>query len=238
MSRALWTHPIRVVCLVGLALFAGFASGGCAHAEYDILQPQELAQHVGTKNWVTVPMDPIEYQMIAADNHLIVRAYNRSNEPIQFVGEQSTVVDPAGQSHPLPLQNQTILPGSFIRLVLPPRRPRLAPSGPTIGIGIGGVFGSAGRFRRGFGYSRFGYGYGYHPFWYDHPRYYAVYGGGDEALYWNWKDEGRVRLVLVYRPQGGAGVPPPPDTRPFREGEGGPSGRMFSHEFAFRRVRV
>jgi hypothetical protein len=183
--------------------------------------------------------------MIAYEDHLVIQAHNLTDQNLLLLAEQSTVVDPSGQSHPLPLRNQTILPHSFAKLVLPPVRPQLVPTGPAINIGFGATYGSAyphyhGGHFHGYGY---GFGYGYAPYWYDPPRYYAIYGGDDASLYWTWPDGGQVRLVLVYlRPD----LPPPggpvPITSPSSAPIGPPpSGRPpepITHEFVFRMKKV
>ena len=239
MFRRNLTHLRQTVRVLTLALLvlAAFGAAGCAHAEYDIIRPADLAQHVGTKQYATAALDPLEYQMIAYEDHLIVRINNRSDEPIQLIAEQSAAIDPRGESHPLPVRNQTIFPGSRIKLILPPAHPRVVPSGPTIGIGIGGVFGSA-RPLHGRYYSAYGYGYGFDPFLYGPPRYYAVY-GGDDSPYWSWPDGGTVRLILVFQrapaipPPGSPAPPAGPDTRP----AGGPP-HTFTHEFVIRQKKV
>jgi hypothetical protein len=93
------------------------------------------------------------------------------------------VVDPGGQSHPL--RDLTIAPQSFGKLILPPMRPRLERQGPSIGIGVGGVFGSA-RHRR----------YGGGGFYDAGPQYMAVV--DDNALYWDWDGETTVSMTLVF----------------------------------------
>jgi hypothetical protein len=235
-------HPFRPAAqlLTNLIAAAAFLYvGGCAHAEFDLVQPQDLAQHIGTKQWATAPVAPVEYRMIAYEDHLVIQAHNHSDQDLVLLAEQSTVVDPSGQSHPLPLRNQTILPNSFAKLVLPPVRPQLVPTGPAINIGFGAAYGSAGHYH-GRRYFPYGYGYGHGPYWYDPPRYYAIYGGDDASLYWAWPDGGQVRLVLVYlRPEGAPGTPVPitaPTTGPSAAAPPF-SGRPepITHEFVFRK---
>lgn len=220
---------------VVLPLFAVFIVG-CSHSEYDLLQPPEFAQHIGTKQTVIAPMPPLEYRMLAYEDHLVLRIYNTGDQTIQLLSGQSTVVDPSGQSHPLPVQSQMILPGSYIKLILPPARGRVVPSGPTIGIGFGGVF-TSGRpyYGRGYGY---GLGYAYDPF-YDVPRYYAVY-NADQSLYWSWADGGNVRLVLVYRraTEASGAAAAHPTTAPSSPPPGSEAPATFTHEFVFRQKSV
>jgi hypothetical protein len=114
--------------------------------------------------------------------------FNPTKDTILLLGRLSSAVDPAGQSHPL--AEQTIAPASYVKLILPPMRPRLEPSGPTIGIGFGAV-----------GYrdetpAWAGPGYRYEPA--NQPRYLYVEDPGS-AMYWDWEGETDVRLTLVYR---------------------------------------
>lgn len=207
-------RPARCILLFVLAAAAA-SSAGCAKYEYDIVAPAELAQHVDAKGTaggvIERPDAPaLRYAMRTVDNRLVVHVHNPGDAPVRLLGDQSTAVDPRGQSHPL--RSQTIAPQSFIRLILPPQPPQVSPSGPSIGIGFGTVYG--GGYPHRYGYSRIGYGYGWDP-WYDYPRYYTVY--DENAVYWNWDGETEVRLVLVYQ-----------------RGEEKP----FNHEFVIRRRKM
>ena len=197
-----------IVCVVLLLVPL---AGGCARYEYDIVRPADLAQHVGTKQWTTFTLDDLEYRLRSYDNRLVALIYNRSEQPVRLSGEESTAVDPRGESHPL--RGRTILPGSHIKLILPPPRPRVRDYGPRFGFGMG--VGISRRYRR----DHFGYGtyddltdYG--------PRYYTVYDASD-ATYWAWPGEGNATIVLAYE-----------------RGERGEAGETFEHEFVFRRVRM
>ena len=194
------SHPV-VLTVVALSV------AGCARYEYDIVSPSEMAQHVGKKNDVVLSRDPLQYRLISGDNHLIMRIFNPTSDRVQLLGSQSVAVDPQGQSHPL--RSQTIAPHSFVKLILPPMLPEVAPSGPVIGIGIGAGFGYAGPF--GMGY----YDPLYDPMW-ERPRYYAVY-DTENTYYWDWSDEGDVRLTLVFQRD---------DQKP------------FSQEFVFHRRKM
>ncbi|MDB5295187.1 MAG: hypothetical protein JWO31_1170 [Phycisphaerales bacterium] len=185
-----------------LALLAG-PLVGCARYEYDVVAPSEFAQHVGTKAWGSAVREPLEYKFITVEDRLVVQVYNRSADAVRLLGDRSVVVDPRGQSHPV--RPQTIAPGSFVKIVLPPLPPRLERTGPSIGFGVGLGFGSAGYRGRGasggLGYDGPGYdgplGSGL-----DEPRYYAVVDPSDTAI-WTWDGEGKVRLTLVYDIGGG-----------------------------------
>jgi hypothetical protein len=118
------------------------------------------------------------------DNRLVVRVFNPTEDPIELLGDKSTVVAPTGQSHPL--RGQTIAPRSHAKLILPPRRPRAYNSaGPTFGVGVGMRVDAR---DRGYPDDHFGYA----------PRYVTVYDGGN-ALYWDWNGETEIRLTLVYQ---------------------------------------
>ena len=71
-----------------------------------------------------LPTGPLEYHFIAAEDRLVVRVFNRGNEPLKFVGEQSSMVDPAGLSHAL--RSLTIPPQSHMKLIIP-RQPTSNP---------------------------------------------------------------------------------------------------------------
>jgi hypothetical protein len=141
-------------------------------------------------------------------------------------------VDPEGQSHPL--HGGPIAPHSFLKLIIPPPRPRVYESGPTYGVGVGfGV--SRSYHHHPYYHSWYEDWYYYDPFYYDarypaypyryvdpvypgyydEPRYFAVYDDND-ARYWDWHGEGEARLNLV-----------------FLRGD-----KEFHHEFMFRRRKV
>src|SRR5258708_34156135 len=88
--------PPAFCCLPIIAAFCG----GCAHYEYDITSPPDLRQHVGEKE-VIVRVEPLEYRFLSYQDHLVVQIFNPTSDVIQFLGEQRTIVDPSGQSHPL-----------------------------------------------------------------------------------------------------------------------------------------
>ena len=157
-------------------------STGCAHYEYDLVRPPDLAQHIGSNEDAVVTVQPLRYRMRTVDDSLVVRIYNSTTQPVQLLGGQSTAVDPQGQSHPL--HTQSIAPNSFIKLILPPPAPDVQPSGPTIGFGLG--------VGRGF------YGGGAYDAWGDpYPRAYA--NPAASPYYWTWPGEGDARLELTFQ---------------------------------------
>ena len=188
-------------------------AGGCARYEYEVVAPPDLAQHIGTKAFVTLPMEPLRYEARTANDRLVLFIHNDTDQPVKLLGEDSYAVDPRGESHPLP--TRTIAPGSSTKLIFPPVRPTIRQSGPSFGVGVGVGLGSA-RYRRG-GYYGSRLGYGYDPFYDDYPRYYRL--DDDGTLYWDWGGNGTtIKLRLVYQT--------------------GDEPNRFHHDFTFRRVRV
>ena len=185
-------------------------SAGCTRYEFDLVNPPNLARHVGADKPVEVTLDPLTYRLQTAESRLVMQVHNPTDGPVRLLGDQSIVVDPRGQSHPL--RGQAIAAGSFIKLIFPPLRPTLEPRGPVIGIGVGGYVSSGGYYRNRYVH---GGAFGYDPA-IDGPRYYSLYDPGD-GTYWEWDGEGKARVILV-----------------FQRGDQKP----FSHEFVFRRKRV
>jgi hypothetical protein len=187
------------------ALLLVCLTAGCAHYEYNIVEPADLSRHIGAKDDAVVAIDPLEYRLRTVDSRLVMRIYNRTNDPVELLGEKSVIVDSHDQSHPL--VSQAIAPQSFIKLILPPYRPRYGPYGPTFGIGVGA------RVERG--YDPY---FPYRPYEpYDFPRYFTVYGGAAEALYWDWEGDSDASMTLVYRRGGG---------------------KEFQHRFKFHRQKM
>ncbi|HEY7086605.1 MAG TPA: hypothetical protein VH518_00870 [Tepidisphaeraceae bacterium] len=175
--------PLPVRVLAALLLAGGWLIG-CTQYEYDVVRPPELAQHVGAKEDVVIQLDPLEYRLRTVENRLVMRIYNHTDDAMTLVGQRSSVVDPDGQSHPLPTLSMP--PGSFIKLILPPPAPVIE-TNPTFGIGVSGGFGDSRR--RGYPYDP-EYGLA------DGPRYFTVYDNGQ--FYWDWKGEGSIRLNLAF----------------------------------------
>ena len=125
-------------------------TGGCARYEYDLVQPPDLAGHVGGKSWTTFRRDELEYQLRTVDNLLVALVYNLGEGTIKLSGSDSAAIDPRGESHPL--QGRTIPPGSHIKLILPPPRPQVRSYGSTFGFGVGVGYGGVPPYHDGFGY--------------------------------------------------------------------------------------
>ena len=95
---------------------------GCTQYEYELVRPDRLARHIDNQAQTTFKIAPLNYGMISKENRLVVVIQNPLAEPVQILGDRSEVVDPSGQSHPL--RSQTIAPTAFVKLILPPLRPR------------------------------------------------------------------------------------------------------------------
>src|SRR5579875_3862366 len=111
-----------------IVLLAGVLAG-CTSYEYQLLEPTKAARRIVYHSDETISLPPLVYVMRCYENHLIMRIENPGGEPI---GDESVVVSPDGQSHPL--RRQTIAAHSFIKLIFPPVPPAPEPSGPEIGI--------------------------------------------------------------------------------------------------------
>lgn len=171
-----------------MALLLVLISGGCARYEFDVLEPADQRQHVGRKHDAVVSIDPLEYRLRSAEGRLVLWIKNPTASSIRLDGARSVVVDPEGESHPL--RSQTIAAQSFIKLIIPPPRPRVGRPGPTIGVGVG------------VGVGRYDDDPRRHPIhthdaFYDEPVYLTVYDDAD-AYYWDFEGEGKVRLELFY----------------------------------------
>lgn len=160
--------------------------GGCTQYQYELTQPRELAQPLSGKSAVDVPIEPLTYELQIADNRLVMQIHNDADEAIKLVGDDSYVVDPEGESHPL--QSTTIAPQSSAKLILPPQQLIERQRSPVFGFGVGVGFSSAYPLRRGYWNSALDE--------VDAPRYYAVEDGG--TRFWEWKGEGAIRMRLTY----------------------------------------
>jgi hypothetical protein len=208
---------MRSASIAIFALFVCVISAGCARYEYDIVEPREFTRHIGRDVDAVVQIDPLTYRLRSADNRLVMRVYNNTDESIELLGAQSSVVDPNGQSHPL--RSMSIAPHSFIKLIFPPPRPQVYDNGPTFGVGVYGMRADAipGPPPEGLPDRReFHMHYPLaNPYFQDEPQYLAVVDESD-TYYWEWKGTGEARVNLVYR-----------------RGDG-----EMRHAFVFRRVKM
>ena len=188
----------RVAGVLVIGLLA--LTTGCARYEYDLVQPQEFAGHIGKGVDRAASVPPITYRMRTVDNRLVIRASNDTDEAIELLGDKSSIVDPNGQSHPL--RNQSIAPHSFVKLILPPPRPQYYDPSPNAGFGVGyGFRVDAGSDAPGQLPDRTAFHMhpnATEPYFREPPQYITVYDESD-AFYWDWKGAGEARLTLVYR---------------------------------------
>jgi hypothetical protein len=170
----------RMIALLSLAMSL---VTGCARYECDIVQPPELAGPVAESRDTTFARGPLLYRLRGYENHLVIRVFNPTPQPVELLGGRSVVVDPEGQSHPF--SDETIAPESFIKLVLPPIAPEIAPVGPVIGFGLGmsSAYGP-------------GYDLSFDSPLFVRPRYYAS--TDMENRFWKWEGESDVRLSLTF----------------------------------------
>ena len=113
--------------------------GGCASTTYDIVEPPNFARQISGDSDSVVEINPLAYRFRAVEGHLVVRIYNPGDDGISILGADSYVVDPQGQSHAV--ASQSIPPGTFVKLILPPLPPDQTPTGPYLSFQIssGGV---------------------------------------------------------------------------------------------------
>jgi hypothetical protein len=165
---------------------------GCTQYEFNLTEPANVAQHISHKEPVTLTCEPVQYQLQACEGRLVLIIRNPANSSIDFLGDQSYVVDPHGQSHPFP--NQTIAANSFIKLILPPMRP-IYGTEPGLGVGVG------------IGISEVNPDWPYapdplfpwpDPYDYPQPLYFSP-PPPNANQYWSWDKETPVRLRLTYR---------------------------------------
>jgi len=157
-------------------------TGGCAHYEYDLLQPAKL--HAGTKEAASAKIDPLRYDLITVENQLVMMIHNPTEQPIVLQGDKSYVIEPSGRS--CYLRGMSIAPGSYAKYIFPPPKPYVQDPG-GFRIGVGTNIETAGGFRNGAGM-----GGGYET-------------GGpqpvrnlDESYYWTWDGEGTVKFHFVF----------------------------------------
>ena len=208
----------RVILLPSAFVLLAALASGCARYEYDVVQPPELAGHVGEDAWVALRRsNDLEYRLRASDGRLVMLIYNRGGRTVRLTGAESAVIDPGGESHPM--YSATIPPGTFAKRIFPPPPLRVNRYGPSIGFGVG--YAGASRVRvpshrhavRHRPYPYHAHAGHFHDF---EPAYYTVYDPNDRT-HFAWPGESSVRFLFAYRPEGG---------EPFR------------HEFLIRRRKM
>lgn len=155
---------------------------GCATYRFDIVNPPDLPRPIGHDQDTVLNVNAMEYRFRAVEDRLVARIYNRGRETVRLLGDQSTVVDPEGQSHPL--RGTPLPPGSFMKVVLPPAL-HVEPTGPSIGFGFG--------YSSGYGGPGRGSGMGI----YDPASGATTYSDGQAT--WEWPANKSARLILVFQ---------------------------------------
>jgi hypothetical protein len=168
-------------CALLLVLFLT----GCARYEYQLVEPAQFTGHIGSQADYVATLDPLEYRFRSVSNHLVIQIFNPTEETIQLRGSESYVVDLNGQSHPL--RSLSIAPHSYGKVIVPPPRPVVQETGPTIGFGVGTSIGMRDD-RRALDRDEF----------VDRPRYLAVY-DEEDSYYWDISGEGALRMRLTYQ---------------------------------------
>lgn len=184
-----------------LALLLLALTPGCARYEYDVVEPPDLAGHVGEKSWVALrrPGD-VEYRLRSYDDRLVMRLYNRGEGSVKLLGADSAVVDPRGESHPM--QSATIPPGAYVQKIFPPPLPRVRRYGPSFGFGVGVMGAQRVGHRprhRPYRHRHAFHSAGFHDF---EPRYYTVYDPNDRT-YFAWPGETGARFIFALQREGG-----------------------------------
>jgi hypothetical protein len=163
---------------------------GCAHYQFNEVEPKSEAIAITEHGDTVGTFESLQYTMRAVEGNLVIRIKNLASDSIDLLGNQSSAIDATGEAHPL--RSQTIPPGAFIKVILPPPRPTVYDPGPNVGFG----FGIIGRLDRGYGGDRF-----YGPDWYDVPRTLTLYDQGSN-FYWDWKANSSVKVIFTYQRDG------------------------------------
>jgi hypothetical protein len=154
---------------------------GCATYDYRVVKPSGIPQPVADQP-VIVQYDPLDYQLVRSKERLAMSIVNPTEDRIILLGERSYVVEPQGESYPLP--GRILAPHSHTRMLLPPIP---------------------------FTYSypdwRWGWGWGwaaYNPYWGPYYGAPAYYGPPPPSYYqimtpedWTW-NTGSARFRLTY----------------------------------------
>jgi len=175
-------RPLAVLALAWLAT-------GCAQYQYSLLQPSAFGGPISADDQRVFTLDPLRYTVAATDDRLSIRVENPTADTIRLLGPESSVVDPAGRSHPL--IDQTIAPRSYVVVVLPPLRPWFGATDyvEESGIGTEDYGNLSPNERQAYGAGLTGSG----------PH------GGDPGydrsspVYWDWPGPGDARIHLAYR---------------------------------------
>lgn len=197
-----------------------FVVCGCANYRYVLLEPSDAPRVIDDERTVRLPHEPLEYRFADAERYLLMRIANPMDRAVLLIGYQSYVVDPRGETHPLP--GGIIAPHAYIDLLLPhpPRVYRITSAYPywTPRPLL-------------YGYRRYPYWYDpwYDP-WYDYPppTYFVRESG---PFNWSW-GTGEVQVRLLYEREPARSDGEVPATTPAtREAE------TFEHKLVIRREK-
>lgn len=175
MTRPAYATSRSPILLLAIPLLAI----GCARYDFSLVKPEQFAATVAKKDDTVVTLDPLEYHFRNVDNFLVVRIKNPTGDPIRLLGDRSSAVDGHGEAHPL--HTQTIPPGAFVKVIVPPPRPTAYDPGPHFGFGFA--------YNNGGGL--------YSPWYYDGPHTYTLYDEGNN-FYWDWRKNTSVRLTFTF----------------------------------------
>jgi hypothetical protein len=172
--------PLMLACVLAVS--------GCKTYDYRIVEPANLAQHIG-EEFVTVHSDPLEYRMARTGGFLAMNIVNPTDDRIVLRGDRSYVIDPRGETHPV--RGKVIGPHSFTRMSVPPIPYSYQAIAPYTPWGWGP------------GYINYGVGPSFYGGFYN-PHFY----GPEIVNYqittqydWEWKT-GQARLRLAYERDG------------------------------------
>jgi hypothetical protein len=99
-------------------LAVAMLAGGCRTYTYRVVQPPPPSQTID-EQYVTVQCEPLEYRFKREGKRLLMRIVNPTDQRIALLGNNSYVMNPAGESHPLP--PQVLAPHGYASLLLPPK---------------------------------------------------------------------------------------------------------------------
>jgi len=166
-----------------LILFISVISAGCTKYQYFANQAgsSDAGVTVRPKEPQTLRFETLEYRLIAVESRLVMEIHNPTEDQLQLRGDQSTIVTGDGQTHPL--RAIPIAPKAFAKIILPPPRPTMERSGPSITFG-GGI--SSGGYRRWDNDYAYSEGSSY--------RYYDP----NDPYFWDWPVNAAIHLRLTY----------------------------------------
>ena len=174
---------MNVIRLAPLACAGLLLVSGCKSYEYRLVEPAQYARLI-VKEPVSIHYDPMDYGLSRYHDHVAMSINNPADEPITLRSDQSYVVDPHGESHPI--RGQTIAPHSHVWLLLPPVPASFS------GYAYAPYYGPPGWWYPGYGH-HWHYRYDPWPYYGPYAYSYTVYTPYD----WRWKP-GEARLHLAY----------------------------------------